>query len=264
MNQPSWLVLLLVLAVALIAASRLFTSVTILEFEQALKFIRGRYVGLVGPGLYWYLKRTTSFRRVDTRPTFTAVSGQEVLSADGVALKLSLLAIYRVTDPKMAILGIDDFTGAVHAQLQLALRSVVSGSLAEDLLQKRGEIPMQLVALAGPPLLAVGVELQSANVRDLTLPGDLKRVFSQVVRARQEGLAGLEKARGETAALRSLANAAQMVQRNPQLMQLRLLQLLEQHPGHTVVLGNSPGILPLSGRGERDDEDATSRGEASD
>jgi regulator of protease activity HflC (stomatin/prohibitin superfamily) len=240
-----WILLALAALVALVTVPRVIASITILEYERALKFVRGRYVDLVEPGLYWYSRRTTSFRRVDTRPTHLTVSGQEVLSSDGVAIKVSVLAIYRVVDPKAAVLGIDDFAGAVHAQLQLALRAVVAGSTAEDLLQKRNEIPSQLLAIAAPPLLQLGLELQTASLRDLTLPGDLKKIFSQVVRARQDGLAALEKARGETAALRNLANAAQMIQRNPQLLQLRLLQVLEQQPGHTVVLGVPSGVVPV-------------------
>jgi regulator of protease activity HflC (stomatin/prohibitin superfamily) len=240
-----WILVLVVALVALFLVAKLIGSITILEYERALKFVRGRYVDLVGPGLFWYSRRTTSFRRVDTRPTYLTVPGQEVLSSDGVAIKASLLAVYRVTDPKVAILEIDDFAGAVHAQLQLALRAVVAASTAEDLLQKRNDLPAQLLSIAAPALAKVGLELQTASLRDLTLPGDLKKIFSQVVRARQEGLAALEKARGETAALRSLANAAQMVQRNPQLLQLRLLQVLAQQPGHTVVLGMPSGAVPI-------------------
>ena len=240
-----WILIPLAALIVLLYATRVIGSITLLEYERALKFVRGRYVGLVGPGLFWHSRRTTSFRRVDTRPTHITVSGQEVLSSDGVAIKASLLAVYRVTDPKVAVLGIDDFAGAVHAQLQLALRAVVAGTSAEELLQKRNEVAGQLLSIAAPPLAQLGLELQSASFRDLTLPGDLKKIFSQVVRARQEGLAALEKARGETAALRSLANAAQMVQRNPQLLQLRLLQVLEQQPGHTVVLGMPSGVVPV-------------------
>jgi hypothetical protein len=73
----------------------------------------------------------------------------------------------------------------------------------------------------------------------------LKKIFTQVVRARQEGLAALEKARGETAALRNLANAAQLVERNPYLMQVRLLQVLGQQSGNTVVLGVQPPSGPI-------------------
>ena len=240
-----WLLVFLAAVVGLLSVSRMFGSTTILEYERALKFVKGRFVDVVGPGLFWYSRRTTFFRKIDTRPTHLTVSGQEVLSSDGVAIKASLLAVYRVADPKVAVLGVDDFAGAVHAQLQLSLRAVVAGSTAEDLLQKRNDIPAQLLAIAAPALAPIGLELQTASIRDLTLPGDLKKIFSQVVRAKQEGLAALEKARGETAALRSLANAAQMVQRNPQLMQLRVLQMLAQQPGHTVVFGMPNGTVPV-------------------
>ena len=106
-------------------------------------------------------------------------------------------------------------------------------------------------AIAGPRLEAVGVELQDASLRDLTFPGDLKKIFSQVVKARQEGLAALEKARGETAALRNLANAAALIERNPSLMQLRALQVLGQQPGNTLVLGMQQGapLVPLRSQG---------------
>ena len=243
-----FLAVLLALILIGLAWTRLVGSFTVFEYEQALKFVRGRLSGLVPPGRHWYLRSTTVFRRVDTRPTHVTVSGQEILTADGLAVKVSLLAVYRVTDAKAAILNIDNYPEAVHSQLQLALRSVVSASSAEDLLQKRADLPAQLLALAGPPLALLGVELQVASVRDLTLPGELKKIFAQVVKARQDGLATLEKARGEIAALRGLANAAQLVQQNPQLLQLRLLQVLEQQPGHTVVFGSGDALLPIRSR----------------
>jgi len=103
---------------------------------------------------------------------------------------------------------------------------------------------------AAPPLAAIGIELQDASLRDLTFPGELKKIFAQVVKARQEGRAALEKARGETAALRSLANAASLIDRNPSLMQLRALQVLAQQPGNTLVLGvqQNTALVPLKER----------------
>jgi regulator of protease activity HflC (stomatin/prohibitin superfamily) len=76
-----------------------------------------------------------------------------------------------------------------------------------------------------------------AEIKDVMFPGDLKRVFSQVVRARQEGLAALERARGETAALRSLANAASLLEQRPALLQLRILQAVGSEGGNTLVVG---------------------------
>ena len=173
--------------------------------------------------------------------------GQEVLSADGVAVKASIVATFQVKDPERAVLGSDNYHVAIHSELQLALRAIASGLPIDDLLRRRVELPAQLKAIAGPRLEPVGVELLDASLRDLTFPGELKKIFTQVVKARQEGLAALEKARGETAALRNLANAAALVERSPSLMQLRALQVLGQQPGNTLVLGMQPGapIVPL-------------------
>jgi regulator of protease activity HflC (stomatin/prohibitin superfamily) len=115
----------------------------------------------------------------------------------------------------------------------------------EELLQNRSVLGPRLIELAAPVAGEAGLELQAADVKDLTVPGDLKKIFAQVVKARQEGLAALEKARGETAALRNLANAAQMLERNPHLMQLRLLQVLGQQSGNTLVLGMPAANGPI-------------------
>jgi regulator of protease activity HflC (stomatin/prohibitin superfamily) len=218
---------------------------TVFEYERGLRFTRGRFKGVLGPGMYWHLRFLTQIQRVDVRPARVAVSGQEVLSADGVAVKASMVAAFRVTDPERAVLGSDNYQMAIHTELQLALRAVVSSVPIEDLLRTRAEIPVRLKELAAPRLQDIGIALEDASLRDLTFPGELKKIFTQVVRARQEGLAALEKARGETAALRNLANAAAMIERNPSLMQLRALQVLAQQPGNTLVLGMQPGATPI-------------------
>jgi regulator of protease activity HflC (stomatin/prohibitin superfamily) len=85
-------------------------------------------------------------------------------------------------------------------------------------------------------LARIGIELLSVDVRDVMVPGDLKRVFAGVVAARKEGEAALERVRSETAALRNLANAGRMVEENPGLLQLRMLQQLGASSGNTVML----------------------------
>ena len=200
--------------------------------------------------MYWYFPPLTHVQKIEIRPTRVAVAGQEVLSADGVAVKASVAATYMISDPQRAVLGTDDFRTAAYTELQLALRAIVSENKVEDLLQQRAEISTRLKTIPAGNLKAIGLELQDAALRDLTLPGELKKMFSQVVKARQEGLAALERARGETAALRNLANAAQMIERTPSLIQLRLLQVLSQQPGNTVVLGvQQPGTpVPIGER----------------
>jgi hypothetical protein len=83
----------------------------------------------------------------------------------------------------------------------------------------------------------IGIELLSVDVRDVMVPAELKRAYAAVVAARQEGAVSLERARGETAALRSLANAGRLLDDHPGLLSLRLVQELGAHGGNTVVLG---------------------------
>lgn len=99
--------------------------------------------------------------------------------------------------------------------------------------------------LSREPAKALGITLRRVDLKDIMFPGQLKKTFAQVVNARQEGLATLERARGETAALRSLANAARMLEGSPALMQLRLLQQIGESGGNTLMLGLPAGGTPL-------------------
>ena len=105
----------------------------------------------------------------------------------------------------------------------------------------------QLLARVQPEAARIGINVLAVETKDLTFPADLKRAFAEVLKARQEGLAALERARGESAALRNLANAARVLDGNPALMNLRLLQSLvsAQNAGNTLVVGVPGGFAPL-------------------
>jgi regulator of protease activity HflC (stomatin/prohibitin superfamily) len=231
-----WLGLLLVVLGAL-GYARFVATVTVYEYERGLRFHRGRFDRVLGPGLYRYLPRSTRIQKIDVRPTQVAVPGQEVLSADGVAVKASVAATYQLVEPERAVLDTSNYQTAIYSELQLVLRGAIGQLPVEEVLARRDDVSARLKTEAAARLRPLGIELHDAALRDITFPGELKKIFTQVVKARQEGLAALEKARGETAALRSLANAAQMVQRSPALLQVRLLQVLGQQGGNTVVLG---------------------------
>jgi regulator of protease activity HflC (stomatin/prohibitin superfamily) len=210
---------------------------TVYEFERGLKYVRGRFQAVLPPGQYWYWAWFTAIRRVDVRPRFASITGQEVLSSDGVTLKVSLAANYELENPAVAVNTVQNFQEALHLELQLALRQIISGVDIDSLLATRDEISQKLAALTEARAQGLGLRLISVGIKDIMFPGKLKDVFAQVVGARKEGLAALEKARGETAALRNLANAARMLESNPALMQLRVLQTLGGTSGNTLVLG---------------------------
>ena len=150
-----------------------------------------------------------------------------------------------------AINNVANYLVVLHSLLQVALREVVGRQPIDQLLQQRDEIGKETLARAAGPAGELGVELLSVDAKDLMFSGPMKRIFAQVVEARQEGLAALEKARGETAALRNLANAARLVEERPALMQLRLLQQIAGSSGNTVILGMPSTSTPIPIRGER-------------
>jgi regulator of protease activity HflC (stomatin/prohibitin superfamily) len=124
---------------------------------------------------------------------------------------------------------------------------VIGGIASDALLAQRVNIAAQLLERVQPQTAAVGVTVRAVEVKDVMLPGDLKRAFAEVLKAKQEGQAALERARGESAALRNLANAARVLEGNPALMNLRVLQSLSaaQNAGSTLVLGIPGGLVPL-------------------
>lgn len=216
------------------------------DFERAVLHRSGAPGVVLGPGRHRYRRTRTALAVVDIRPALLKVAGQEVLTGDGVGVRASVVVRYAVTDPLRWVLAGDSRTSAaewLYLAAQLAVRSLVSGVSAEELLHSRsvaGESLQPQVELAAE---RVGAVVESVDLRDLSFPGDLRRTFALVAIARQEAAASLERARGEVATLRSLANAARMIEANPALRELRSLLAVERGGG-TVVLTAGVGAAP--------------------
>jgi regulator of protease activity HflC (stomatin/prohibitin superfamily) len=238
------LIVLLVVVVAALLARAFMDVVTVHDYERGLRYRRGRFSGLVDPGTYPVIRAFNEVRVLDGRPSFITVEGQEVLTSDGVPLKVSLAARYVVGDPVAAVTGDQSYSRAMYLELQLSLRDVVARGTIDEILGARSNIGPAIFEETASKLARMGIELLAVEVRDLMLPGDLKRMFAGVVAARKEGEAALERVRAETAALRNMANAGRMIEDNPGLLQLRMLQQLGASSGNTVMLSMPDGVSP--------------------
>ena len=219
----------------------------IFEYESALLFKNGKFIRILEPGKYWIWQPTATIQKAEQRLRVLSLPGQEILTADNITIKISLSSQYQVSDVKKAILGQESYTEVLHATLQLVLREIITSVTVDNLLGSRNEIGKKTLEICSPKLESIGLKLHTVDVKDIMFPGELKKVFAKVVEAQKEGLAILEKARGETAALRQLANAAKLLEENPSLMQLRMLQ----SSGHTFVIGASEkSILPVKPQGK--------------
>ncbi len=191
--------------------------------------------------------RFYTWNALDIRKTSLLVAGQEVLTADNVGLKASVLVTFQIADPVKATHDTQNWSADLHNAAQLALRAVVGGIAVETLLGQRLELGAQLLARVQPDATKIGINVLAVELKDVMFPTDLKRAFAEVLKAKQEGQAALERARGESAALRNLANAARVLEGNPALMNLRLMQSLTaaQNAGNTLVVGMPGGFVPL-------------------
>ena len=206
---------------------------TVMEQQAALKYSRGRLVKVLGPGRYTCLRGRTQLVILDLAPQWLTIPGQEILCADNLPVKITAVCKYKIGDPEKTALG--NYMEELYNVLQLALRDRVSGLKLEEILQNRSLVQEGLAQAASDSLAALGLEIIDARVKDIMLSNDLKKAYSEVAKARQQGLAALEKARGETAALRNLANAARMLEDSPTLFKLRLLQSAADS-GNSVVI----------------------------
>jgi regulator of protease activity HflC (stomatin/prohibitin superfamily) len=181
------------------------------------------------------------------RPRLLVVPSQEVLTADGLTVKVSLFATCRTADPRRWHEAVENADGFVYAALQVALREAVAGRSLDELLTDRQFLPHALRGPVQERAETVGVAVQDVAVRDVMVPAELRRAAAEVASARAQGQAALERARSEVASTRALANAARMVAEQPALLQLRTLQAIESG-GATVVLTTVPGTTDLGVR----------------
>jgi regulator of protease activity HflC (stomatin/prohibitin superfamily) len=219
--------------------------VVVREYESGLLFVNGQFKRALKPGAYTFIGFGRRVETLDLRSRTLTIQGQEVLSEDNVSIRVSLGVRYRIGDAYLATVRSVCYLDELYLLVQTHLRDLVGQTEIENLLSARGEIGTQLLEKTRPAAAELGIEVISVAVKDIMFPGELRGIFAQVVNARQEGKAALERARGEGAALRNLANTARLMENNPALYKLRMLQTLEKTRGNTIYVTSLDDSTPL-------------------
>ncbi|MGY1716026.1 SPFH domain-containing protein [Geodermatophilus sp. SYSU D01106] len=223
--------------------------VVVQEWERVLVYRDGRFAEELGAGRHRRARRRRRFVRVAVRPRLLVVPGQEVLTADGLSVRVSLTVTARTADPRRRHEAVDDADALVYATVQVALREGVAGRTLDELLAARATLADEVRERVGTAPETVGVVLERVWLRDVMVPAELRHAAAEAATARAQGQAALERARAEVAATRAMANAARMVAEQPALLSLRTLQAVEAGRA-TVVLTTGaagpgvPGVVP--------------------
>lgn len=214
------------------------------EQYHVVRLRKGIADRVLPPGMHWMRRRSDRIWMEAATPQVLVVPSQEVLTADGVTVRATVAYVARIIDP-MATMRAGDWRSRLHVDVQLALRAGVTASPLEDLVASRAALDGPILEAIVPTATELGVEVEKLALRDLVVPGEQRQLLAEVVAAKLSGQASLERARSETAALRSLANAASLMRDNPALYQLRLLQEISASTGNTFVVGTE--ALPEAG-----------------
>jgi regulator of protease activity HflC (stomatin/prohibitin superfamily) len=223
--------------------SRFLDGVRVEPHERIVLFREGELIGELGPGLHVFWKHAgkITWKSVDLREQTADVSGQEIMTADKVTLRVNLVVTYRVTDVHKVVTVVADHAQTLYREAQLALRESVGARPLDGLLTDKDAVGNEVRnALAGRAA-EYGLAVRSVGLRDVILPGEMKVILNEVILAEKQAQANLIRRREETAAARSQANTARLLAENPALARMKELeQLAEIVKGTraTFVLGS--------------------------
>jgi regulator of protease activity HflC (stomatin/prohibitin superfamily) len=196
--------------------------VIVAAWERAVVARDGAIARVEGEGRH-RRRRREEWWVIDVRARRIVIPPQEVLTSDGLQVRVSLLVAFEIADARSWLTTTTSPDSELHALAQIALRTAVSTRTLEELLAGRDAIAAGLDAVRDAAT-AFGADVTSFEVRDITLPQELRQAYASTALAKAEGAAKLERARGEAAAIRSLANTAQVLEAHPSLLQLRALE----------------------------------------
>ena len=228
-------------------SSELLQLVSISRDHAGVLYLDGRYDSTLEPGRYAFWKKMAEvfIDHVDLREQAIDVNGQDLMTSDKVTLRINAIVTYRVSDPRRAVAASDNVHQALYRAAQLALRVIVGQHELDEFLDDKQQIADEAFAQLRDRAAELGLTIIGLGVRDVILPGDMKDLMNKVIEARKAAEANLISRREETAAIRSQANTAKLLDASPTLMRLRELEVLEkvaESSNLQVVLGDREGL----------------------
>jgi regulator of protease activity HflC (stomatin/prohibitin superfamily) len=217
-------------------------EINVAEDHVGVYFRNGQYVETLPAGRYvfWRGIEKVKIFQANMAEMSLDIAGQDVMTADKVTLRLNAVVAYKVKNAELAVRASNDRNQSLYREVQLALRSLIGARDLDALLADKESLTAELVAQVRPRGEELGLDLVSVGLRDVILPGDMKDLLNKVTEAKKAAEANLIVRREETAAMRSQANTAKLLENNPALMRLRELEVLEKISAHAklnVILG---------------------------
>jgi regulator of protease activity HflC (stomatin/prohibitin superfamily) len=199
-------------------------------YEKGILFIDGKFEKILETGVYYFWKNPigVAVSKTDLRQLQLEVSGQEILTKDKAALRITFYTQYKVTDIVKALIENKDFEKQLYILMQLALREYIGTMTLDEMLEKKEAISAYVLSALKEKVQNLGVEVRDCGVRDIILPGEMKEIMNQVLVAQKKAEANVIMRREETASTRSLLNTAKLMEENAMLFKLKEMEYVEK------------------------------------
>jgi regulator of protease activity HflC (stomatin/prohibitin superfamily) len=196
------------------------------EYERGVIFRLGRLIAQKGPGLILLVPVIDRMVRVDLRTVTLNIPPQEVITRDNVPARVNAVAYFRVIDPNKAIVEVENFLLATSQIAQTTLRSVLGKADLDQLLAERERLNEDLQKIIDEQTEPWGVKVSTVEIKDVEIPEQMQRAMARQAEAERERRAKIINSEGEYQAAEKLAQAADIISKNPATLQLRYLQTL--------------------------------------
>jgi len=201
------------------------------EYERAVVFTLGRFTSVKGPGLIIIIPFVQQMERVQLRTVVMDVPSQDVISRDNVSVKVNAVVYFRVIDPERAIIQVEDFHVATSQLSQTTLRSVLGQHELDEMLAERDRLNKDIQEILDKHTDAWGIKVANVEIKHVDINESMIRAIAKQAEAERERRAKVIHAEGELQASGKLLQAAEVLSKNSQAMQLRYLQTLTEIAG---------------------------------
>jgi len=235
---------LIVVVVALLVVAFLFvsSSVRVLrEYERGVIFRLGRLVDQKGPGLIFLVPGIDRMVRTSLRTITLNIPPQEIITRDNVTARVTAVTYFKVVDPNRSVVEVEDVVSATSQIAQTTLRSVLGKAELDTLLSERERLNEDLQQIIDEQTEPWGIKVSTVEIKDVEIPDSMQRAMARQAEAERERRAKIINSEGEFQAAAKLADAADVISRNPTSIQLRYLQTLIE----VGVNQNSTIVFPL-------------------
>jgi regulator of protease activity HflC (stomatin/prohibitin superfamily) len=231
------------IAGALVGVYLLFSIKVVQQWEKAVKLRLGRYVGLLGPGMFMIVPVIETLSMyVDQRVRVASVTAESTLTRDTVPVDVNAIVFWLVWNAEKAILEVENYLEAITMSAQTALRESIGRHELAQMITDREALGRELQKILDEKTTAWGITVQSVEVRDVRIPQALEDAMSRQAQAERERQARIILGQAETEISNNFVQAAQAYSENPTALHLRAMNMLYEaikEKGSMVIVPSS-------------------------